>query len=462
MKILHYSLGLPPFRTGGMTKYCIDLMSEQVKKGHDVSFIYPGELHNKRKGVKIKSHGEVKVNNYFIRDCFEVINPLPIPLLDGIKDVKLFEIEKDITIFNKFFNKYKFDIIHVHTFMGMPFEFLYAARSAKVKLVYTSHDYFSICPRGNLFNDGKNCIYDNECVDCIICNQKALSYAKMYLLQSNLYRILKDTKLIACLRKRHNSKLYSEKIEDSSQVLNKFNIDTNLKNSYQSMRQKNIEWLNKFDVVHFNSKNTLEVYKRYGKTMENSQVISISNKSILDHRKYRNVKGKVRFGYLGSKTIHKGYQLLKDSCDILWNKGVTDFELHIFCNTQDDMDYLIKHPPYKYHELDKVMDCFDVLIVPSLCNETFGFTALEALSFGIPVITTENVGAKDLIIDNKNGCIINGNIDELSNIMEKIINKPNELDMYNEWIMKNGNIKTMEQHSEEIILLYKKIFTSLE
>ena len=44
MKILHYSLGFPPYRTGGLTKFCMDLMKEQVKEGHEVSLLWPGEI----------------------------------------------------------------------------------------------------------------------------------------------------------------------------------------------------------------------------------------------------------------------------------------------------------------------------------------------------------------------------------------------------------------------------------
>lgn len=32
MKILHYSLGLPPYRTGGLTKFATDLMEQQIRE----------------------------------------------------------------------------------------------------------------------------------------------------------------------------------------------------------------------------------------------------------------------------------------------------------------------------------------------------------------------------------------------------------------------------------------------
>ena len=49
MDILHYSLGLPPFRRGGMTQYCLDLIAGQVKEGHNVTLLWPGRLYNPSK-----------------------------------------------------------------------------------------------------------------------------------------------------------------------------------------------------------------------------------------------------------------------------------------------------------------------------------------------------------------------------------------------------------------------------
>ena len=44
MKILHYSLGFPPYRSGGLTKFCMDLMEQQIKDGHEVALLWPGAI----------------------------------------------------------------------------------------------------------------------------------------------------------------------------------------------------------------------------------------------------------------------------------------------------------------------------------------------------------------------------------------------------------------------------------
>ena len=41
MKILHYTIGFAPERTGGLVSYVTDLMVEQKRQGHDVFALYP-------------------------------------------------------------------------------------------------------------------------------------------------------------------------------------------------------------------------------------------------------------------------------------------------------------------------------------------------------------------------------------------------------------------------------------
>ena len=113
------------------------------------------------------------------------------------------------------------------------------------------------------------------------------------------------------------------------------------------------------------------------------------------------------------------------------------------------------HDPYRYEELPYVMGTFDVLVVPSQWYETFGFTVLEALSYGLPVIVTENVGAKDLIRPEKNGLIAKPEKESLTEAMKTIANHPETLSRMNAWIKENQHIKTIQQHAEEIVALYQ-------
>lgn len=80
MKILHYTLGLPPYRTGGLTKYSIDLMKSQVSKGQQVFLIFPGRF-------TISKQTKITHSSIFEGiQVFEIINPLPVSLLGGINE----------------------------------------------------------------------------------------------------------------------------------------------------------------------------------------------------------------------------------------------------------------------------------------------------------------------------------------------------------------------------------------
>ena len=96
------------------------------------------------------------------------------------------------------------------------------------------------------------------------------------------------------------------------------------------------------------------------------------------------------------------------------------------------------------------MENIDMVIVPSVWHETFGFTVLEALSYGVPVLVSENVGAKDLIVQEKNGLVTKLEKHELEASIEKILQNPQILVKMNKYIVENQNIKTINMHMAEI------------
>ena len=450
MNILHYSLGFPPFRRGGMTQYCLDLMIEQAKEGHQVALLWPGRLYTLTQKSKINEKQKYELLDDLYCASYELQNPLPIPLMDGIQEPAMYLIAKEKTVYTEFFQKHTFQILHIHTFMGLPDELVEAAQEMGVKTVFTTHDYFPICPRCNLFHAGKDCLDDKKCADCVSCNQYGLSFNKMKLFQSELYKSVKENSVIKLLRARHNRKMY----DVTEQATESEIIDSKKQKEYQNLRDRNIELLEKMDVVHFNSTNTLCIYKKRGYAENNAQVISISNGAIADHKRIRKVGSPVRFGYLGPLTTHKGYNLFRNACDTLWQSGEHNFEAHIFVEIDNPPSYMTCHRPYSYKELSNVMDQFDVLVAPSEWEETFGFTVMEALSYGIPVIVSNKVGAKDLIVEGKNGFVIDGDIFVLRDKMKMLIKDSVNIQNMNTYIVEKNFIKTMEKHSEEIERLY--------
>ena len=44
MVIIHYFLGFPPYRSGGLTKYSVDLMNAQAQNGDTIIALWPGRI----------------------------------------------------------------------------------------------------------------------------------------------------------------------------------------------------------------------------------------------------------------------------------------------------------------------------------------------------------------------------------------------------------------------------------
>lgn len=455
MKILHYALGFPPYRKGGMTMYCLDLMKYQVANNEEVAMMWPGRyLLSSNDSKIIQNKKKIVDDNKYVLS-YELKNPALVPLIDGISEPIKFMKEKSIESFIKFFKENKFDVFHIHTLMGLPMECIDAAKTLNIKIIFTTHDYYGLCPNCSFMIGNNVCNDDNNCLNCIKCNQSALSVKKIVLLQSPLYRKIKDIKIVKYLRKRHIKDINEKyKLVDNIK-LDKKDLEAKSK-EYRLLREYYISMLKKIDFIHYNSENTKIIYEKYIGTTKKSSVISITNSSICDNKKLRVYNDNVRLGYLGPITFRKGFYDLINKVNILYNKNHKNFKLHIYDHYNEKIDYLIQNEPYNHGELSKVMDEFDVLVVPSLCD-TFGFTVLEALSYGVPVIVSKYVGAKDLLETNKVG-IIYDSLDELEAILIDIIkNGKFKLSKMNKDIFYNVKIKNFKEHSEEIRNLYLKL-----
>lgn len=444
MRILHYFLGFPPYRTGGMTKFCMDLMKEQNNSNNEVFAIWPGRINLLNNKTKIiKSLKKYNIVNY------EIINPLPVPLDEGISNVNEFTKKLEDNCYELFLDKLKPDIIHIHTLMGMHKEFIEAANKCNIKTIYTTHDYFGICPKVTLYKEGSIC-NEISCKECAKCNSNALSIKKIILLQSPLYRIMKNTSLLKLLRKRHRKAYFD----------NKKDTDNRLKESdFVKLRNYYFNILKSITLIHFNSRLSFDIYKKYLK-IENFKILNISNKEIQDNRDLvKTYSDKIRFSYIASNKEYKGIYFIKEVMDDLWTSGKRDFELNIYCDIENKSEYMkVKAEGFKRDELKNIFSNTDILIIPSKWYETFGFTVIEALSFGVPVIVSSNVGAKD-IIENAGIEFIANNKEDFKNIICKIDKKIISNLQDN---VKKIKLMTWCQFYEELVSLYKEVINNYE
>lgn len=437
MRILHYSLGIPPYARGGLTKYAIDLIEEEQKLGHHVALLWPGRMKGEKGNTLIKLCSSFSgIENY------EIVNPLPLPQIYGIRNFDNYMASCNIDAYESFLYSYSPDVIHLHTLMGLHKEFVQVAHNMKIRIVYTSHDYFGICPKSTLYYGGNICENNIDCINCWECCVNALSIKKVILLQSLLFRKLKNISFITKLRRWKKNQLINSVSKDELPTLEHCA-------EYKRLRDYYIEIFKHIDKVHFNSYYTRNLYHNYF-IPKDEEVISITHKDICDHKKMKQFSNcTIRFTYVGAIAEYKGFYILLKAMDELQEQGVENFELHVYSEVAVDKKYVIVHQPYTYSELRSVMEQTDMIIVP--LDVSFGFTVLEALSYGVPVLTTSRVGASDLIKHGVTGLVGEYSIEGLKKELKIILENPGLLSDYNKCIVESCIIKREDEHALEIV-----------
>ncbi|WP_152395111.1 glycosyltransferase [Paenibacillus guangzhouensis] len=459
MRILHVSLGLPPFRTGGLTKYSYDLMRTQLEKEHQVYLLYPGRYIIRRNTTirEEKNHQGIQV--------FEIINPLPVSLLGGVKHPALWIKPVQLEVYLSFLQDINPDVIHLHTLMGIHRELIEAARALNIRVVFTSHDYYGICPRVNLIDATGN-LCDNYLhgIGCVSCNQEAYSMTMIYLMQSKVYRFFKNSEGIKAIRKKIKKRMHSDKAANGRMSDPTRSFNRHQAAQYVNLRMYYLGMLKLIDWFHFNSTIAEQEYKKYGEW--NGQVIPIQHRDIQDRRCIRyfeHTDKPLRIAYLGPVDRYKGFFLLHQSLEQLRLQGEMNWILHVYGDSSDDADTYdssryIFHGRYQYHELQQIFDQVDIVVVPSIWKETFGFIGLEAMSFGVPVLVTDQVGCKDLIQNRINGLIVLPDIYELTNRLREVIHSREILREINQNLVCMDLRFSMYEHVEQLM----KGYTGLE
>ena len=234
-------------------------------------------------------------------------------------------------------------------------------------------------------------------------------------------------------------------------------------NSYKDLLDYYRRELKLMDCIHFNSRVTESVYKQHLTDLY-SHILPITHSGIKDNRKHKSFSSElIRLMFVGNTTTYKGFPLLKEVLIYLYQNGYQNWELSVWGgNKKVDNDCpLIKHKgTYLTNEIEEIYKVTDLLIVPSVCKETFSLVTLEAISYGVPVLVSENVGAKD-IVSKYNDFFIYKNKTDLYKKLKSIFSSINQLIEFNNNIISKPWEYSIERHIKDIEdLLYKPLLNN--
>lgn len=436
MRILHYYLGW--HRQGGMNRYAVDLAQIQVRSGHTVFGLYPaGRLFR-------SAHPSIRSSRLHQGiPHFELSGGVPIPLLEGIRDPQMIlgagkRLPHDEVC--RFCDLLNIDLLHIHTWMGFPVELLDELQLRKVKIIFTAHDYFGICPKVNFINQCGQLCSGPENTSCTVCNSSAP--AESYLQIRNITWLMSLRKVL-----NPGLRLFSRIRHAVPPPVCSCDKD------YMRLLQYYRDLFLRCDKIHFNSRITEGIFRRFIPEIR-GKVLPISHCGIIDRRKIRQRKpGKLRLFMLGGESPYKGFPVLREVLDSLRRENLTNWELNVWGTSRTGGAADIRFcGNFRSSCEEKILEDADLVIVPSICYETFGFIIPEALSMGIPVLCSDTVGAQMLVEPE----MVYHGTDGLRTRLNQILTCPEILNEVNQRICRTGLVPTMEEHVRAMECFYEE------
>ncbi len=289
-----------------------------------------------------------------------------------------------------------FDVAHVHHLTGLSVGILEHLRATQVRTVMTLHDYWMMCPRGQMWHRrGELCatVEPGRCADCLATPFGALLGSDPRAAVANL----------------HAGALAALRLPDALVV-------------------PSVRALPPFVALGVDPASV--------RVVENA--VDVRQLAAVPALAGRAPGQPLRIGYLGTLIPSKGLDVLIDamqrlpagaaSLDVFGNvvpyHGDQGFLTRAFgrLRPQDRVTY---HGPYLTPDLCGILTQLECVVAPALWAEAFGLTVREALAAGRPAIVSRIGGLADAVRDGVDGFLVEpGDREGLANALRRLSVEP--------------------------------------
>lgn len=417
LQVVHYFL---PRHVAGTEIYAYSLSRALMARGHQVR-IYTKEdgLFDQGFAETETTYDDIPVRTvYFNRRGLRAGNVVYAFYLSISNSV----IDQS---FDLFLHEFRPDVVHFQHTDGLSASMIAVASRHGIPVVFTLHDYWSMCHRTQLIKPDLE-ICDGpgsgaKCAACIdhpmVTNRRFEGAIRMGGRLAGIYRA----------RFMRAMLLKADLLISPSAFL----------------RQKFIEFGVPADKILFLD-NGLSI-ERFGDVTKRPS-------------------SRIRFGYIGAVIVHKGLHLLVEVFNRL---PVGQAELLIYGDPtvapaySESVREKVRHPDirfmgtFKNRDVPEIMASIDVLVVPSIWPENSPLTIHEAFLAKIPVIAPRIGGIPELVHHQRNGLLFEtGSAADLQAKMEYLIHNPHVLQIYAGSIER---IKSIQDNAEEIEGIYQRL-----
>jgi glycosyltransferase involved in cell wall biosynthesis len=397
VRVLHVGWGFWPWRVGGLIHYAEDLMAAQVARGDDVGYFFAGRHYAKPARTRLKRWRNNDVAMY------EVVNG---PIVSGLElgtrrpELDLHEPQAE-GAFRSVLGSFRPEVVHFQELLCLPSSLIDVAAEAGVPTVMTLQDYLPLCSTLRLFDaDGRICTRLGVGEDCALRNAGAPATRRPFVEDTLRYEIPR-------WRRRLRGHRWPRRYDSLVERVTEWSLrtvdaeapppDDRSPAAFQRRRDVNVERLGRIGRLVAQSPRVGEIYRARGVSPERMSTFPFTLAHIerLKPRAMAAPPAPIAFGTLGGCAAHtKGAHLVVDALDALRDAGLEGrYRLLVFGAVHDDvLPALQSHAGvelrgmYAPEHLDGLLDEVDVGIMPSIWEEAFGYTGLEMIAKGIPLI----------------------------------------------------------------------------
>ena len=206
---------------------------------------------------------------------------------------------------------------------------------------------------------------------------------------------------------------------------------TGFKDSLEKLARKDRE-LTMADQIFVASSFTKKTLKKYKGTLAPIKVIPYGFPPVINDKTYLPLKRrKLKVLFVGGLSQRKGISYLFDavkglkeqvSLTVVGKKAIPNCKA--LNKALEEHNYITSLP---HQEVLECMQSHDVLVFPSLF-EGFGMVITEAMSQGVPVITTDRTAGPDLITHGKDGWLVaTASSEAIRNVLSELLENPSLL-----------------------------------
>ncbi|MEW5956165.1 MAG: glycosyltransferase [Chloroflexota bacterium] len=285
------------------------------------------------------------------------------------------------------------DVVHYHNLLGLSMGIAADVAQMGIPSLYTSHNYWPICPRLYLFQN-----------DLALCHGPSSD----------------GRKCAACIGRLEKQHAYVQRMTRGRQMLNQ-DIDRHLAISTRA-RQLFVENGFEAERIHVLHQSTQMVDQVWSQVGQNRTPVSA-------------LKRPLRVGFLGSLLPHKGPHILVeaiqrfDKSEIeghFWGTGPAHYLQNL--NSLDQKQLVKFYGAYEPDQLVQILRQVDLTVIPSIWEEGAGLVIVEALAARVPVIGSRIGGIPDFIQPGQNGFLFEpGNVEDLVRQLRQFIDTPDLL-----------------------------------